>query len=421
MASSLESFFSGLYQFLFYYPLFMAYLWMIGALYYYKHRETGLEHQLEIVPKLPAYPPVSIIVPCHNEGRNIEDTVQFLLKQDYPDFEIIVVNDGSTDNTVKILGDLADHIKQLRIIHLEKNQGKAMALRMGTLMSANEFLICIDGDTLLDKHAVTWIMNHLLKGPRGGAVTGNPRIRTRSSLLGRIQVGEFSAIVGMIKRAQRIYGRIFTVSGVVSGFRKTALHQVGYWDIDTVTDDINISWKLQMNHWDIRFEPNALCWILMPETIIGLWHQRLRWAQGGIEVLLKYTRDMCVWRKRRMWGVCIEYYSSIFWAYGMALAILVWFLGQLVSVPAYLQTSSLIPGWNGVLLSTTCLAQFGVSLMIDSRYEKGIAKVYYWIVWYPMVYWVITVFTTVAAVPKAVFKKGQKRGRWKSPDRGIRP
>ena len=84
-------------------------------------------------------------------------------------------------------------------------------------------------------------MWHLANGPRVGAVTGNPRIRNRSTLLGRLQVGEFSSIIGLIKRAQRIYGRIFTVSGVIAGFRISALHQVGYWNTDMVTEDIDVS------------------------------------------------------------------------------------------------------------------------------------------------------------------------------------
>src|SRR5581483_11357219 len=279
-------------------------------------------------------------------------------------------------------------------------------------------LICIDGDALLDEYATVWMMSHFLSGPRVGAVTGNPRVRTRSTLIGKIQVGEFSAIVGMIKRAQRIYGRVFTLSGVVSGFRRKALQQVGYWSLETVTEDIDISWKLQMRHWDIRFEPNALCWILMPETMIGLWRQRLRWAQGGMEALLQYGQKMFSWRRRRMWGVCVEYLTSILWAYGMALVFLLWLMKSLVPLPV--PAPSMVPGWNGVVLGTTCLVQFAVSLIIDSRYEKGLGKIYYWLIWYPMAYWMLSVFTTVVAVPKAIFKKTKERGRWKSPDRGLR-
>lgn len=129
--------------------------------------------------------------------------------------------------------------------------------------------VCIDGDALLDRDAVAYIVAPLIQFPRVGAVTGNPRIRTRSTLIGRVQVGEFSSIIGLIKRTQRVYGQIFTVSGVVAAFRRRALAEVGYWSPDMITEDIDISWKLQLRHWSVFFEPRALCWILMPETLKG--------------------------------------------------------------------------------------------------------------------------------------------------------
>ncbi len=106
----------------------------------------------------------------------------------------------------------------MRVIHLAHNQGKAIALRMGAAAARSEYLVCIDGDALLDKNAVPYLVAPLIANPRTGAVTGNPRIRTRSTLIGRVQVGEFSSIIGLIKRTQRVYGQVFTVSGVVAAF-----------------------------------------------------------------------------------------------------------------------------------------------------------------------------------------------------------
>jgi biofilm PGA synthesis N-glycosyltransferase PgaC len=295
-----------------------------------------------------------------------------------------------------------------------------VALRTAALMSPYEYLICIDGDAILDRNAANWMIAHFINGPRVGAVTGNPRVRTRSSLLGKIQVGEFSAIIGLIKRAQRIYGRVFTVSGVVAAFRKSALHNVGYWSLDTVTDDIDISWRLQLNHWDIRFEPNALCWILMPETLKGLLQQRIRWAQGGMEAFMKYGRSIFTWRKRRMWGVCLEYFTSIIWSYAMLIVFVLILLAYALYAPGQLPDRSLFFGWHGVILGTTCLLQFLVSLAIDSKYEKGIGLYSYWMIWYPLAYWTLSVIATVIAVPKAVFRRKGKRGIWVSPDRGLK-
>ena len=409
---------SALFDFALYYPLFMAYLWMAGALIYYVHWE---KNDRGTIPdfKYPL-PPVSILVPCHNEGDNAQETIEFLLGQNYPDFEIIAINDASTDNTGTILDNLAIKHDKLRVIHFQENRGKAAALNMAAMASPNDFLICIDGDALLDQHAVGWIMQHFINGPRVGAVTGNPRIRTRSSLLGKIQVGEFSAIIGMIKRAQRIYGRIFTVSGVVAGFRKSALHRVGYWSTDMVTDDIDISWKLQLDHWDIRFEPKALCWILMPETYRGLLRQRVRWAQGGAEVLFRYFSRMGLWRSRRMWMVYLEFLLSVVWSFSIFATFILWISGQFFQIPPELQVKTLLPSWGGVLLGITCLLQFAVSLSIESAYEKNIWKYYFWMIWFPIIYWVINVIAVVTGLPRAVFKKKGTQAIWASPDRGIR-
>ncbi|ABA90025.1 UDP-N-acetylglucosamine--poly-1,6-beta-N-acetylglucosamine N-acetylglucosaminyltransferase [Syntrophotalea carbinolica DSM 2380] len=408
----------ALLDFVFYYPLFMAYLWMVGGLDYYLRREYRKARPDEL-PSLSSYPLVSIIVPCHNEAEHLHDTIGYLFHQRYPDYEVIAVNDGSTDETGRMLDDMARENPQLRVVHFETNQGKAMGLRMASLVARGEFLVCIDGDALLDPDAIFWMMQHFLEGPRVGAVTGNPRIRTRSTLLGKIQVGEFSAILGLIKRAQRVYGRVFTMSGVVSAFRKTALHHVGYWSVDMMTEDIDISWRLQLSHWDIRFEPNALCWILMPETLKGLWNQRLRWAQGGSEVLLRYLRHMFKWRSRRMWGVYFEYFTSIIWSYAMLLIGLIWLWGLFFPLPADMRLPTLVPAWSGVVLSLTCLLQFAVAMFLDSRYERGLGRCYYVMIWYPLAFWLINMFTIVVGLPKALLKKRGERAVWTATDRGI--
>ena len=414
-----SNFSHNLQQFVFFYPLFMAYLWMFGGIYYRYHWENQCKEPWNDPGPLLEYPPVTILVPCHNEGDNVKDTIAFLAAQHYPDFEIIAVNDGSTDNTGELLDELAQEYGSLRVVHLAGNQGKAMALNVGALMTRNNILICIDGDALLDTYATHWLVRQFLTAPRLGAVTGNPRIRNRTSLLGKIQVGEFSSIIGLIKRAQRIYGRIFTVSGVVVAFNKTALHDIGYWTADNVTEDIDVSWRLQLNHWDVRFEPNALCWILTPETLKGLTQQRIRWAQGGAETFFRYLGKMLSWRRRRMWLICIEYIVSIAWSYSLVLTLVLWVTGKLVDLPDYLQISILMPKWPGVILGLTCLLQAGVSLVIDSRYEKGLFKYFFWMVWYPLAYWMINVVATVQGFPKALVKKRGERAVWISPDRGI--
>lgn len=406
-------------DFAFYYPLFMAYVWMIGGLAYYFHYERKNHRVKDPLLLLKETPTVSVIVPCFNEEENVHEVVETLSRLNYLNYEIICINDGSQDKTGAILDALTKTYPKLRVIHQTKNQGKAVGLNTAALVAKGEFLLCMDGDAILDSDIIPWMLHHFENGHRVAAVTGNPRVRTRSTLLGRLQVGEFSSVIGLIKRTQRIYGRIFTISGVATMFRKRALLQVGFWSADMLTEDIDISWKLQAHHWEVRFEPHAVCWILMPETIKGLWKQRLRWAMGGVQVIKKYWHALYTWRMRRMWVIYAEYVVSVLWAYSMALIIALWLIGFAVDLPLQWQMT-IIPGWHGVLIGTTCLLQILTSLLLDRRYDYKLFRHFFWLIWYPMAYWLLNMATMVWAVPKVLLRKPGSRALWGSQDRGLR-
>lgn len=406
--------FSDVYfGFAFLYPLFMAWAWIAGGLWFYFKRE----YKQPDLPEPSGYG-CSIIIPCFNEESQVRKTVKYALQSRYPLFEVIAVNDGSSDRTAEILNELEQQHPQLRVVHLAENQGKAHALKSGTLVSQYEHLVCIDGDALLHPYTVLWMMHHLTAFPRVGAVTGNPRIINRSSVLGKLQVAEFSSIIGLIKRAQRTYGRLFTVSGAIVGFRKIALDRIGYWRDDMITEDIDVSWRLQFDHWDLHYVPQALCYIYMPETFKGLWKQRLRWAQGGVEVIFSYLPKIFEWRLRRMWPIAFEALISVIWAYVMCGIFALYIYGLFFSLPGEWAIQSLWPQWYGVILGLTCLIQFLVSLMIDRQYDDRHFRNYFWVIWYPLFFWMLSMFSTVVALPKTIFKT-QKRARWVSPDRGF--
>ncbi|WP_417252064.1 poly-beta-1,6-N-acetyl-D-glucosamine synthase [Castellaniella sp.] len=409
-------------DFVFFYPLFMSCLWMLGGVYFWLHWERHWAWGPDVrPPELKGNPLISILIPCYNEAAHGTETILAALDQHYLNIEVIAINDGSSDETGAMLDRLATTHDRLRVIHLAQNQGKAMALRMGALAARSDYLVCVDGDAILNRDAVTYLVAPLLQHPRVGAVTGNPRIRTRSTLIGRIQVGEFSSIVGLIKRTQRVYGQVFTVSGVVAAFRRTALDRVGYWSLDMVTEDIDISWKLQRDHWSIFFEPRALCWILMPETLRGLWKQRLRWAQGGAEVFLKNIPNIWSWRHRRLWPMVLEFSISSIWAFALILSIVLWALGFFVDLPPHIHVETLMPpAFTGMVLAMACLIQFGLSVFIDRRYEPGLSHSLYWVIWYPLAYWMINLLTTLCSFPKVMLKHHRIRARWESPDRGIK-
>jgi len=416
--------------FVLFYPVLMVSVWIIGGLIFRLRWEDSEQ------PASETNPLITILVPAHNEEVVIEDTIHQLSKLTYPNYEVIVVDDGSTDNTAAILKGLTSkYPRWLKALHLSPNSGKAKALNKAITLCKSEFIMIIDADCYLEKDALQYFVNHLQSSKRVGAVTGNARVRNRTTLLGKIQVGEYSFVIGMIKRAQRIYGRVLTVSGAVTAYRKKALLDVGCFDPDTVTEDIDVTWKLHKRFWDVRYEPRALCWVLVPETIKGLWGQRVRWAQGGIEVIMKHFHVLLEGRHRRLWPIYFEYVLGVIWAHlFIFLSVflitcgLVDFIGKIWLIPAALDravltANAMSPTWSSTrtILAFLCLGQFSVSLMLDKRYERhtSIAKPYYWIVWYPAIYWLINTFACISAVSRLFTRRSKICAAWESPDRGI--
>lgn len=407
-------------NFVYLYPLLMTFIWLIGGLIFYWRREHGIKEP----PILKEYPFFSVLIPCHNEELLINETVTQLLKLDYPDYEIILIDDGSTDKTASKIHDLCERHKKVRAAYQNENRGKAAALNTGGLIAKGEFLLTLDADALLDTEALKWMAWHFHNFPRVGAVTGNPRVLNRSTLLAKIQIGEYSTIIGLIKRTQRIWGKVLTVSGVIAAFRRQALVTVGFWDTDMVTEDIDVTWKLERRFWDIRYEPHAVCWIRVPATIKGLWRQRLRWAQGGMEVLRRHWDIWQDWRQRRLFPVYLEYIFTTIWAY-VFWAMVVWW-GVDTFSKVFFATSLPVtvlppipPRWTGSVLAFVCLLQFAVSLFLDRSHDKKMFRYMFWVIWYPFLYWMINALAVIVGTPKALFKKRGTPAIWSSSDRGI--
>lgn len=405
-------------DFLFLYPMFVSFIWVVGAMIFFfkEERKTAKTVQLD------RYPMFSILVPAHNEKRHIEDTLNQLLEMDYPNYEILAIDDGSTDGTDRVIHEMVEKHDMIRGMYLRENHGKAAALNAACAAIKGEYVLVVDADALLDPQALKLFAWHFNNFPRVGAVTGNPRVLNRSTLLANIQIGEYSTIIGLIKRTQRILGKVLTVSGVIAAFRKQALVDVGFWDTHTITEDIDITWQMERHFWDIRYEPRIITWILVPESLEGLWRQRMRWAQGGIEALVKNRDIWGDWRQRRLWPVYIEYVLSSLWAFCFWLVLALW--GLQVGFNLYMPIEFLPPVppmWTGSLLALVCLIMFTFSLVMDSHYEKRMLRSLFWIIWYPFVYWLISATTIAVAMPRVLFrKKGYVgTGTWQHPDRGI--
>ena len=159
----------------------------------------------------------------------------------------------------------------------------------------------------------------------------------------------------------------------------------------------------------------------MPETLGGLWKQRLRWSMGGTQAILRYFPMWMSTRQMKMWPVYMEYVTSLLWSYAMVTTILLylWTKSGLPMVPE-LRIETMTPGWTGVFLAAICLIQTFLALYLDRRYDRGLLKNYLWAMWYPIVFWLLTTLTSVVALPKTLFRAKGARAVWVSPDRGVR-
>ena len=410
------SVFDTLSIFVFMYPAGMAVYWFMAGACYYLFKEGKLNEPISRYMPSHDVPMISLMVPCYNEGDNLDESIPHLLQLRYPNYELIFINDGSKDNTGEIIDRWAAKETKITALHQE-NQGKASALNHGLTIAKGKYVACIDGDAVLDYYALDYMVQALEKDPKYAATTGNPRVRNRSTILGRLQVSEFSSIIGLIKRAQGLMGTIFTVSGVCCLFRKDVMEEIGGWSTNMITEDIDISWKIQIAGYNIMYEPRALCWVLMPESMRGLYKQRLRWAQGGAETIIKYFPKIWHWKNRRLWPMYIEYFVTAIWAVLWVLFAL-FTLGQKFIFGIDIENMGLFETNISVMFFAFFL-QCILSLYIDSRYERDLLRYGLSCIWYPYIYWLLNTVTLLVGIPKAIFRNKSKFAVWTSPDRGV--
>ena len=382
-----------------FYPVISSIMWTTTSATYYWRRECGKVRGEDRRPPEESYPPVSVLVPCYCEEVLIAETLRSCLALDYPDFEVVVVDDGSVDGSLE---EILPFVRrgEVRIVAKASNEGKAMAINDAIPCLRGEIVFILDADSSPEPLALRHVVPHF-SSPRVAAVTGNPRVLEKATFLQKLQAIEFTSIVSIQRRAQRVWGRVLTVSGVVSVFRKSALVDVGLFSPDMATEDIDITWKLQKRYYDVRYEPEAIVWMRVPRDLGALWKQRRRWTLGLAQVLRRHGRDVLTWKRRRMWPVFFESSLSILWAYVFLLLTAFWAFSYSVGHPP--AGASPLPNWWGMLIATLCLLQLGTGVMLDRRYDRGILRYLPVAVYYPLVYWILMAFVTAVSTPKGLF------------------
>ncbi len=394
------------------YPVIVSMVWIIGSVFFsIQRRQVPLINLHEGKPA----DLVSVLIPAHNEADTLENVVVSVADMTYSKIELILINDGSQDATLSVMRRLVQKYKQqfpIKIVDVQPNKGKANALNQGAQIAHGKFLLCLDADCYVDRHVLEPMLAQFYNNPRVGAVGGKPIVRNRTSILGRLELLEYVGVIDIIKRGQAfVTGHITTVSGVVVAYRKEALADVGWWNTDAITEDIDVTWRLYHHQWQVVYCPQSVAWILVPEHIKDLVHQRRRWARGGFEVLFRNRGMLVTGRLSEQW-LLLDMILSDLWAISCAFVTLFYlmmvaFTGDLI-----------MDGVILFLLLLISLVQFIIGYT-DSKKSDFIS----WqdlllLPLYVVFYWFINLISCLTALG-SFFLDPKHVGSWRSPDRGL--
>jgi cellulose synthase/poly-beta-1,6-N-acetylglucosamine synthase-like glycosyltransferase len=201
-----------------------------------------------------------VLVPCYNEGTVVQASIRSLLNLDYPNFEILVIDDGSTDDTYRKANALSGkhgHI-EVRVI-TKPNGGKSRALNAGIRASTGSIVLCMDGDSAMTRDTLREGVKHFLD-PSIGAVAGNVKVVNRGNLLAKLQALEYIEGLNMARKAQGFFRMVNIIPGPVGFFRKQALYDVGLYDHDTFAEDCDLTLKLLMAGHNTRCATSGAAW-----------------------------------------------------------------------------------------------------------------------------------------------------------------
>ncbi|WP_367322482.1 bifunctional polysaccharide deacetylase/glycosyltransferase family 2 protein [Streptomyces sp. HUAS ZL42] len=228
--------------------------------------------------------PVTVLVPAYNEEAGIESTVHSLLASTHPYLEVIVIDDGSTDQTA----DLATWIDDPRVrVIRQPNSGKAAALNTGLAQASYDVVVMVDADTVFEPDALYRLIQPLAH-PAVGAVSGNTKVGNRRGLLGRWQHLEYVFGFNLDRRMFEVLECMPTVPGAIGAFRRDALMGVGGVSEDTLAEDTDLTMALWRAGWRVVYEESAIAWTEVPTSLRQLWRQRYRWCYGTLQAMWKH-------------------------------------------------------------------------------------------------------------------------------------
>jgi poly-beta-1,6-N-acetyl-D-glucosamine synthase len=269
----------------------ISFLCVVVARYAFLMWFAWLQHVEHLTEALAAdeYPFVTILVPAYNEGKVIVSSVRSLMAMDYPRYEVLVIDDGSSDDTFARAQGLVAVYGEARLRAItQANAGKAAALNAGVAAARGEIVLCMDGDSLLEPQTVREAVRHF-QDPTVGAVAGNVKVANRLNALTRLQALEYIEGLSLVRTAHAFFRRVVVIPGPIGLFRKNVIEEVGGYHRDTFAEDCELTLRIMAAGWKVKYENRAVAWTEAPETLDALFKQRYRWSRGILQAVLKHS------------------------------------------------------------------------------------------------------------------------------------
>ena len=242
------------------------------------------------VHTLPEWPRVDIIVPMYNEETVIIKTINNFLNIDYEKFRIIIIDDGSTDNSLEIVRANFSGHEKVKILY-QQNQGKAIALNSAINFSDSEFVICIDADTIVGPNIMQKILPYF-SDKDVAAVSGYIKVGNKNNNITTIQYLEYITNQNCERSVFESINGILIVPGAIGAFRKSVIMSLGGYVSDTLTEDTDITLRIISENYTIRNAPEAIGYTEAPATTKMFFKQRVRWKVGIVQCLMKYSKRL---------------------------------------------------------------------------------------------------------------------------------
>jgi biofilm PGA synthesis N-glycosyltransferase PgaC len=340
----------------------------------------------EVEPGEVEYTPgVTILVPAYNEEMVIKASISSLLSLDYPDFEVLVIDDGSSDATYDVASQFEGDYGKARVrVVTKSNSGKAASLNVGISLAENDYIVCVDSDSKLSQSTLAKGMAHF-RNSSVGAVAGNVKVVNRDGIWTKLQALEYIEGLNVVRRAQGFLRLVNIVPGPIGIFRKQALLDVGGYDSDTFAEDCDLTLKLLTKGWKIEYEPDAISYTEAPEKLLDLLKQRYRWTRGILQSIKKH-RDFLFHPGRSWVNSAILWYmilEGVFWPTASVIA-----SSFLMALAALRGNVSLIfIWWSQLTLLEMVVALHTVAM------EKEDLKLVPYTIFYPLFYILIVNIT----------------------------